>query len=213
MTMNNGSNFPQAGRHLPPSHQQWPTASKQQYSGNSHHNNNDFSANNNNQAQQHNKYNNGGGGGRMMNNVNNSSNNNNAANNYYSSQQTNNNFSSKKKMSFQVLYTHQKTKKKKTWKDGRLILHGHGGNGSLYDAGSSGGGVGGGVGLANGPAALDTITLTPSQVTAVANGNLDELESEKFLIQVEGVWTDTSLSNSMQSSMNKSGAFSGTQKL
>ncbi len=69
--------------------------------------------------------------------------------------------------------------------------------------------------MANGAAALDTITLTPSQVTAVANGNLNELESEKFLIQVEGVWTDNdaSSSNSMQSSMNKSGAFSGTQKL
>jgi hypothetical protein len=91
----------------------------------------------------------------------------------------------RKKWSFQVLYTHQKTKKKKAWKDGRLILHNNGG--SLYDASSS---SSCGVGLSNGPAVLDTIELTSNQARAVVNGNLCELESEKFLIQVEGIWSD-----------------------
>lgn len=82
---------------------------------------------------------------------------------------------------FQVLFTHQKTKKKKSWKDGRLVLVGT--RCSLYDAvalpGSSGG-------------AIDALDLNPREAQLLRQANFleDNLESEKFLIQVEGPWID-----------------------
>ena len=117
----------------------------------------------------------------------------------------NNNQSRKNTKSFQVLYTHQKTKKKKTWKDGKLALQ-HNTRGSLYDAS-------GNVGLVS-PTVLDTLELSYSQSQAVANGALNELESEKYLIQVEGPWTDngdTSLTN--KAPVNNYCSKPGMQKL
>jgi len=79
----------------------------------------------------------------------------------------------------QVLFTHQKTKKKKQWKDGRLVLIGT--RCSLYDAvalpGSSGG-------------AIDALDLNPREAQLLRQANYleDSIESEKFLIQVEGPW-------------------------
>lgn len=89
------------------------------------------------------------------------------------------------KQQFQVLYTHQKTKKKKQWKDGRLLLTGT--RASLYEAcplpGSS-------------TAAIDSLDMTHAEATrlvgTVSNGGVveGELESEKYLIMVEGMWVD-----------------------
>ncbi|KAL7554460.1 hypothetical protein ACHAWF_017916, partial [Thalassiosira exigua] len=83
------------------------------------------------------------------------------------------------KLQFRVLYTHQKTKKKKSWKDGRLVLGGT--HGSLFDACPNPGSGGG---------AIDSLELTRAEAEAMANGTYGEedLESEKFLIQVEGPW-------------------------
>jgi len=86
------------------------------------------------------------------------------------------------KVQLQVLYTHQKTKKKKSWKDGRLTLSGT--SGSLYEAcpnpGSSG-------------LTIDTLELSREEARALTDGYYgdDCLESEKFLIQVEGPWTSS----------------------
>jgi len=89
---------------------------------------------------------------------------------------------SKGKLQLRVLYTHQKTKKKKSWKDGRLVLCGT--NGSLYEARPNAGGGGGTV---------DTLELNGPEARALLDGRYEgELESEKFLIQVEGPWTETS---------------------
>lgn len=87
-----------------------------------------------------------------------------------------------RKVQLRVLYTHQKTKKKKSWKDGRLTLSGT--SGSLYDARPNPGSSGG---------ALDVVELTRTEADALADGSHrgyddDPLESERYLIQVEGPW-------------------------
>ena len=106
----------------------------------------------------------------------------------YSSNNNNNNNNTK--IQLRVLYTHQKTKKKKSWKDGRLTLSSLG-HCTLYDAcpipgssSSSGGGQ------------IDTLELTRHEATSIRNSvtngggyiNDGELESEKYLIQIESVW-------------------------
>ena len=115
-------------------------------------------------------------------NHNHSNNNTHNSNNNYNS--NNNTF---QKSEYLVLYTHQKTKKKKSWKDGRLVLTGT--RASLYDAcplpGSS-------------MSALDALDMTSCEATNLRNGNYasssgsggaeGELESEKYLIMVEGPW-------------------------
>lgn len=82
------------------------------------------------------------------------------------------------KHEYQVLYTHQKTKKKKSWKDGRLVLHNT--RASLYDAVPIPGSAGG---------IIDSLDLTTNEARCLRDGYYDgELESEKFLITVEGPW-------------------------
>ncbi|KAL7472530.1 hypothetical protein ACHAXS_012905 [Conticribra weissflogii] len=82
------------------------------------------------------------------------------------------------KHEFQVLYTHQKTKKKKSWKDGRLVLRST--RASLYEAVPIPGSAGG---------AIDSLDLTTKEARCLRDGYYDgELESEKFLIAVEGPW-------------------------
>mmetsp|Transcript_3144 Transcript_3144/g.6410 ORF Transcript_3144/g.6410 Transcript_3144/m.6410 type:complete len:879 (-) Transcript_3144:476-3112(-) len=90
----------------------------------------------------------------------------------------NNHISSTFKHIFQVLYTHQKTKKKKSWKDGRLVLQNT--SASLFEAISIPGSAGG---------AIDSLDLTTKEARCLRDGYYDgELESEKFLITVEGPW-------------------------
>ena len=80
-------------------------------------------------------------------------------------------------MDLRVLYTHQKTKKKKVWKDGRIKVTSS--SCSLYDAtpipGSS-------------STILDTIELSQLEIQSLVNGSNTELESEKYLITIEGPW-------------------------
>eukprot|EP00804_Cyclotella_cryptica_P005528 CCRYP_003034-RA/>CCRYP_003034-RA protein AED:0.03 eAED:0.03 QI:148/1/1/1/0/0/2/50/637 len=82
------------------------------------------------------------------------------------------------KQQFAVLYTHQKTKKKKSWKDGRLQWAG--GRATLYDANPMPG---------SGDAALDSTEVKFSEIQNLANGQCGTLESEKYMIQIEGPWT------------------------
>ena len=104
------------------------------------------------------------------------------------------NNSSSNKIQLQVLYTHQKTKKKKSWKDGKLTLTSNG-HCTLHDAcpipgqSTSSNGSGG---------VIDTLELTKSEAASIINGaknnggyiNDCELESEKYLIQIEGLWIE-----------------------
>ena len=78
-----------------------------------------------------------------------------------------------------MLYTHQKTKKRKSWKEGRLALPGT--SASLYDACPNWGSAW---------TVVNAVDLSGKEARALANRrcSVDFLESEKFLIQVEGPW-------------------------
>lgn len=90
-----------------------------------------------------------------------------------------------------VLYTHQKAKKKPTWKDGRLKLSG--GRATLYDANPL---------LGNGDAPLDSLEVSRVEIDALSKGDCDDLESEKYLIQIEGPWRTSSSSLSVPKKTN-----------
>lgn len=78
---------------------------------------------------------------------------------------------------YRVLYTNHKTKKRKLWKDGKLTFQNAGKKCRLYEAYPLPGTVGGGV-------IIDELDLCGQQVVG------DELESEKYLIRIEGPWSD-----------------------
>ena len=80
-----------------------------------------------------------------------------------------------------MLYTNQKTKKRKLWKDGKLTVHNAGKKCRLYEAHPLPGTVGGGV--------IDELDLAGQQ-QCLGGGGCDELESEKYLIRIEGLWND-----------------------
>lgn len=92
---------------------------------------------------------------------------------------------------YSVLYTHQKQKKKKQWKDGRLTLPTHGGRATLYDANPVAGGGG---------APIDTVEISADERNIIVSGG--ELESEKYLIQIEGPWLPTSINSALTSLTN-----------
>jgi hypothetical protein len=83
-----------------------------------------------------------------------------------------------KQQQFACLYTRHKTQKHKTWRDGRLIV-----NQSccrLYDADPAPG---------SGDPMIDTCALESSEVArAVLAGQRTDLETEKFLITIDGPW-------------------------
>jgi hypothetical protein len=84
---------------------------------------------------------------------------------------------------FHALYTKHKTQKHKIWQDGRLVLT------SLvillHQANPPPGA---------GDPVLDTVPLAPAQIQAIRQGQLTLLETEKFLLQVEGCWKGSSSS-------------------
>ena len=84
---------------------------------------------------------------------------------------------------FHALYTKHKTQKHKIWQDGRLVLK------SLvillHQANPPPGA---------GDPVLDTVPLAPAQIQAIRQGQLTLLETEKFLLQVEGCWKGSSSS-------------------
>ena len=101
---------------------------------------------------------------------------------------------------FSCLYTHQKTQKKKRWKDGRLVLL-KTGRAKLHDASPAAG---------SGDPPMDECEITPAQQRAILSSQETRLETERYLITAEGPWTgapvmpSTSiLQNKTASSMNK----------
>eukprot|EP00977_Amphora_coffeiformis_P021691 scaffold9735_cov174-Amphora_coffeaeformis.AAC.5 len=79
--------------------------------------------------------------------------------------------------SFHVLYTKHKTQKRKIWQDGRLAVQTHAV--TLHAANPPPGG---------GDPALDTCVLQPAEMQALWQRTLTNLETEKFLVQVDGPW-------------------------
>ena len=79
--------------------------------------------------------------------------------------------------SFHALYTKHKTQKRKIWQDGRLVVRSHGV--ALHAAHPPPGG---------GDPVLDVCSLLPAQIQDLKQGRLTDLETEKFLVQVEGPW-------------------------
>jgi hypothetical protein len=83
---------------------------------------------------------------------------------------------------FSCLYTKHKTQKKKIWQDGRLILKGF--LAVLHSANPAPG---------SGDPTLDQCELTRPQTNNIQQGHESNLETEKFLITVEGPWARPSV--------------------
>ncbi len=82
-----------------------------------------------------------------------------------------------RKQQMACLYTKQKTQKRKKWHDGRLVLHSMGA--SLYDAHPPPG---------SGDPKLDECCLSRAQCDALQRQAETRLETDKYLVQVEGPW-------------------------
>ena len=79
---------------------------------------------------------------------------------------------------FSCLFTKHKSQKRKIWQDGKLKVS-PSGSISIYDIGSN-------IISGNDAAPVDTMCIHTSQIGTIKPGS--ELESEKFLITVEGEW-------------------------
>lgn len=84
------------------------------------------------------------------------------------------------------LYTKQKTQKRKIWRDGRLVLNST--QASLYDAHPPPG---------SGDPKLDECEVTRSQRDALLRQIENQIETEKFLIEVNGPWTTSTTAMAM----------------
>ena len=102
---------------------------------------------------------------------------------------------------YTVLYTHQKSKKKPTWYDGRLTLTGV--KAILYDANPLPG---------SGDVSLDSLELSHHELHSLKNGECGDLESERYKIQVEGPWRPVTSSSRTNGSVN-SGPSAGMRKI
>ena len=94
--------------------------------------------------------------------------------------------SSSRKTNFHALYTRHKTQKRKVWQDGKLELTSS--QAILLPVDAIPGA---------GTKILDTFAeFLPGQVQAIRNGGLTRIETETYLIQIEGPWTSQSNSSS-----------------
>ena len=90
---------------------------------------------------------------------------------------------------FSCLYTHQKTQKRKKWQDGRFTVE-FGRVGKLFDANPTPG---------SGNPCLAQVELSRPEATALIERHQTNIEAEKYLIQLEGLWVDNhSYSSSAQ---------------
>lgn len=105
------------------------------------------------------------------------------------------------KVKFQCLYTKQKTQKRKVWSDGCLVLNGI--RAVLHDANPAPG---------SGNPTLDECEITTAQRTALVAGQEDRIETDKYLIQVEGPWI-SQLPSSYVTKKPKMGISTSIQKL
>jgi Protein of unknown function (DUF2439) len=105
---------------------------------------------------------------------------------------------------FACLFTHQKTQKRKKWRDGRFVLQSSG-RGKLYDACPPPGA---------GNPCLAEVELQRNEINSLLQNCQTVVEAEKYLIQLEGAWTEPTnhapeaptgpkVSNSMQKLMSR----------
>ena len=101
---------------------------------------------------------------------------------------------SKKKQQLACLYTKHKTQKRKIWKDGRLVLNANSSRAILHDANPPQG---------SGDPSLGECEITPCQLQAILRQYHDQnsdtnvgasttglLETERYLVEIEGPWTN-----------------------
>ena len=79
---------------------------------------------------------------------------------------------------FACLYTKHKTQKRKIWKDGRLVISGC--MAALHDAHPVPG---------SGDPILDQCEIARAQMSAILAAHVKDLETEKYLVTIEGPWT------------------------
>jgi hypothetical protein len=102
-----------------------------------------------------------------------------------------------KKHQFRCLYTKHKTQKRKQWHDGRLVLSGLHAN--VYNASPAPG---------SGDLIRDACELTASQVHKLIQGKVAQLETDMFLIQVEGIWVNPPANAGTDNIVTTTGGFS-----
>mmetsp|Transcript_2018 Transcript_2018/g.2876 ORF Transcript_2018/g.2876 Transcript_2018/m.2876 type:complete len:773 (+) Transcript_2018:155-2473(+) len=101
------------------------------------------------------------------------------------------------------LYTKHKTQKRKVWNDGRLVLRGC--RACIHDANPPAGST---------DVTLDETELTMAQIHAIRKLEMTNMETEKFLVTVEGPWVAVKNKvNTLPSSLGKRAVSSGMQKL
>jgi hypothetical protein len=105
-----------------------------------------------------------------------------------------------RKEEFACLYTKHKTQKRKVWNDGRLVLRFR--SAVLYDVNPAPG---------SSDPALDQCELTNEQKQALLENRETRLESEQFLIEVEGTWRKPAYTSMSKASAPK--VSSSMQKL
>lgn len=104
------------------------------------------------------------------------------------------------KKQFACLYTKHKTQKRKVWNDGRLVLRFRGA--VLHDANPTPG---------SSDSSLDQCELSNAQIHVLLQSNEMRLESEKFLIEVTGIWRNPAFASTGQAAAPK--ACSAMQKV
>jgi hypothetical protein len=93
------------------------------------------------------------------------------------------------------LYTKQKTQKRKVWKDGRLVLTSY--SAILYDACPR---------IGSSDPTLDSCEVTPGQQQSILQcPGGQTLETENFLIEVEGLWMKTTTTATTTTTEQSSG--------
>jgi hypothetical protein len=135
--------------------------------------------------------------------------------------------------SYHCLYTKHKTQKRKIWNDGKLIITSTGivtlfplslfdnvivGTNANQSIASSSNmnhnGSGSGIGGASGT--IDSVVISMNEVSCIQNGLISNIETEKFLIQIEGPYKEEqsrNTVNSTNSNMSTKNPSKGMQKL
>ncbi len=112
---------------------------------------------------------------------------------------------SNNKQQLACLYTKHKTQKRKVWQDGRLVLNAS--KAILHDADPPPG---------SGDPSLGECEINAGQLQTIVQQFSGRLETERYLIEIEGPWTNTnnpSAASQMSKPIGKKGVSSSMQKL
>lgn len=100
---------------------------------------------------------------------------------------------------FSCLYSRHKTQKRKVWNDGKLTIASTG-TVTLSAISNASTVIGSSAVTGNSVnAALDSVVISVNEVQCIKNGSIAELETEKFLVQIEGPYKEINIDNNRAS--------------